>query len=485
MRARSVLALAILVGLLAAYIAFVDRGQPSTDERRADAGKILDLDSSALTRIRIEQGGTHLVLERSPGSPAAWRLTDPVEARADESRVTALLDTLRALESERSLDAAAVEDTADSEGRVAFEDRALREPRARLVLSAGNDTSNLRFGPDVPGTDSLLLGADGDGARLPGVHQVDRATIDALGSADGDWVAGWRDKRLFHASRQDIHGITLMAAGATVVLRREEGFEDRWRIDSPVRDRANDDRVASLLTAIVESRAVGFPPVATAHADEPFALGRIEAALSSREAPYVIELGSRAVDAGSDGEDGGAEAPRRARVDGRVVEVGGPLASLLDAVPDTWRDPRWTRLQVFAIAQARFADREGIATLVREDADWTLDGEGVDFTLASDLLYAVANLRSDRFLPAESLGAFATGEDAVALDVTLRDERGAAERLTLRALEDGRRVAMADDRETALVVEPDDVETLLERLRVLRSRVSRESGSAPATETDS
>lgn len=455
MRTKSLLILAAVVGLFAAYIVLVEVRLPTTDERRAAEKKVLDLEADDIVAIRIERGDAGLRLERAPagagdaatGAPI-WRLTAPLSAPADPLLAGDLAAALAALERQRTLESTTAQDAG------------IDTPRAVVVVETAGAPLRLVFGPEVPGTSSLLLAVDGRDE----VYQVPAAVIDSLERPAGDW----RDKSLFAARRGDITRVVLEgAAGRTVLARQGDDF----RIEAPVADRADPIDTSSLSTQLTSLTAERFLDEApgSADADERPQAGRIEATLAGREAPFVIELGASLPDDPD---------LRRARVDGQLVITRSRLADLLALAPGAWRDPRWTRFQVFAIDQARFGDGAGITTLVRQEGDWQRDGEAIDYAVVSDLLAAVTAIDSQNLVPVGDL-EFA-GDDAV-LEVTLRGgEEGATERLTLRRLADGRLGALADGRDAALVLETQAADTVIELLEAVR----RAPPEAPAAGDD-
>ncbi|HEY0782881.1 MAG TPA: DUF4340 domain-containing protein, partial [Thermoanaerobaculia bacterium] len=128
MRPRTLLVLLILVAGLGAFIFFVDRKLPSSEERTANAKKVLSIKKDDVTAIALTSGAigaTQVELQRvgpppaakdkgkktddalALGAPAAeWRLVKPLAARADAAAVSGLLDALTGLEKTRTIEKA-------------------------------------------------------------------------------------------------------------------------------------------------------------------------------------------------------------------------------------------------------------------------------------------------------------------------------------------------------------------------------------------
>ena len=471
MRGRTLLVLAGLVGVFAIYIVLVENRLPSTDERRASASRVLDLAADEITALHIERDGARLVIERTTRRDDAltspvWHATEPFAGRADVERAKALVAGLVGLENERTLE------------NTTLAAAGLESPRARIEVRTVEGTIPLLVGPRIPGTDSLLLSAN------QRVHQVPSSVLDALGMSSrdrggteversaGDWVDEWRDRRLFHDRRDAIERIVLTSnTGQTVLTRVAARWRFEAQLDSPIEDRADADAVARLLTTLTDLRAIDFLDDDGLESDrlprddvdeDKTVFGTVSVTIAGRTEPFVIEVGPPRT------------ASHRATVNGYAVVVESPLPALLTTVAEAWRDPRWSRSQVFAIAQARFADDAGVTTLVREDGSWHRDGDMIDFAIVSELLYAVTAIESRDFVSRSEavIGPRSKSPESL-LDITLRDEHGDAERLAIHRLDDRRLAAVSAGRDTVLLLAPDRAEDMLGHLRSVRESVAQ------------
>jgi hypothetical protein len=116
MKPKTLLVLTALVAVLAAFIWFVERDLPSSEERAERATRVLPVEPDEVAAVEIDWGGETVRLERRASheggdgegedAPAApeWRMTVPYDARADRAQVDTLLVALTGLRKSRTLE---------------------------------------------------------------------------------------------------------------------------------------------------------------------------------------------------------------------------------------------------------------------------------------------------------------------------------------------------------------------------------------------
>ncbi len=456
MRGKSVLILAGLVLALGSYVLFVERTLTSTDERRTAATRIVDFASDSVREVRIDRGGEVVHLKRAEPADTdepSWRLVEPFGGKANREQVKALLETIVALERQRTIEG------------LSRADAGLTPPRATVTMvgetgqGADRFETILEIGPDVPATDSMLLAIGGREA----VDQVDTTLWSAVSRAPGDW----RDATVLTIDRDRVHGARIIGPHGTLALTMREN--ELW-VASPYEDRANPTLGGKLLGAIAQVRAERFvdQPWDTASADA--ASSSIEIDLEGQPTPTIIRFGSPR-----------PEDPETvlARIGNETLVLRSPLTELVGIEPAGWRDPRWATLQVFGIHKAIVTDDRGTTVLARQDAEWTRDGKPVDYALASELLYAVTDLESTTIADRSALrvagsdgtpaGASGSALLTIRLESEPRDGMPSHENLSLFPLSDGRLMARTNRRDAVLLFEEAAVQTLRERLAALRA----------------
>ena len=457
MKPKTLLVLLALVAALGAFIGFVERDLPSTDERAERSKKVLGgLAAADVTALVVERDGVRLVLERQAAPAGAgksgeagaelvaspdgnWRITAPLVGRADAAAVDALVSQLVGLPRERTVEGA---------DRQAM---GLAPPRAKVTLRTAQGERVLEVGADVPASMNLALAVDG-GADLA---IAPRAFFHELTKAPGDW----RARDLFPGRRDEIETIALAAGGGSVRLAQRDG---ELRVESPFADRADRDEAGALLADLTGLRAerfldggdVGALGLAPARAT-------IEVTLAGRSEPFRLELG------GPTGEPGRFAA----RAGGQLVELSGRLAEVAGRAAESWRARAWSSLDTWSVDALTAKDASGTVALTRHEGDWKRDGTTIPYVPIGDLLAAVAGLKAERF----DEPAAATGEPALTLE--LAGSAGRRETLTLFVPRDGLVPARAAGRDVTLLLPVAGADELRAKLAAVRQAKAVEPAS--------
>lgn len=477
MKPRTLLILFLLVVALGAFVWFVERDLPGTEERAEKAKKVLTFETGDVTGLTLEAEGRTVRLETEP-EPAKpeegeesevdaglsadlpitrkWRLVEPMTAAADAGQVRRLLDSLAGLEKQRTL-----EDLDEHDA----EQLGLARPRATVTLRTGDGEVVLRVGAEVPGSDSMVVApAEGEEAYV-----VSNAVYSDLTRAPGDW----RDKALFPGERADVQSIRVSSAagaeeGATggegeagagaeaeeiLLARRGDDF---W-LESPLSDRADRDQGDRLLSDLVNLRASRFvdePPPAEELGLEPPA-GRFQVVLAGREEPFRLEVGAP-VSEGS--------VSRYVRAGGQLAEVQTDLGRWLGKEPGEWRSRKLSRFDSWEIDAATVEDSQGAVTLERSGTDWKR-GEGtIAFTPVSDLFAAVTDAEAARLLALEE-----APEAEPTLTLTFTSSAGQEEVIRLYPALAGGVPARAEGREAVLLLPADQAQEITSALAGVRA----------------
>lgn len=449
MRPRTLLVLFLLVAGLGAFIWFVERDLPGSDERAELEKRLLAVEPEEITELIIEREGAsaHLVRpasdeaesETGDEDPAAvkrrWRLLEPFDTRADNSTADRLAETLSSLEKVRSLE------------EVDPKAVGLDSPRARVTVRTPDGESVVRVGAEIPASSNMIVATDA------GTFVVAATVWSTLETAPGDW----RSKTLFPLHRGAVERVELSSAEETLALvRRDETF---W-IESPVEDLAESERVDELLDAMFGTEISAFldrPELSAEEMGLAPAARRLTVNLTGHDQPVVLELGAPAA---------GGEGDRYARIDDQVVRIGDDLDEAIADPPMEWQARAWTALEVYEIDSFRAVDGSGELLLERAGADWSRDGVKVSYSPISDFLYALAGAAGERVIDraeAERLGAD-LGDPA--LELILKGST-AEESLSLHDA-DGSGIAAREGRAYLLVLSAGTVEDLRLKLQAIR-----------------
>lgn len=406
MKPRTVVVLALVVAALGAFIWFVERDLPSSEEIAERSRKVLPVEPEEVEAVIVEWQGERVRLERAASpdpedggsgegeddgprgalAPDEWRVTEPFRARADRTAVDGLLTAVGGLDKARTLEDA---DPAEV---------GLAEPRGRVTLVTEDGERTLQVGRDVPASENVLVSL----AEAPEVHVTGRSFIARLERAPGEW----RSKDVFSVARDDVARVRLRSTAEggerSVVLAR--GDDGRFRLEEPVSDVAASDAVDRLLSDLVTLRAQRFVDGAGdgAAGEE----GEGEAAPETPPDPAELGLEPPRAVVEAELRDGG-EALR--------VELGAPVGEggeavyaraagqLFEAVTDLddaaarpareWRSRSWTEMRSFDVNRIEATGPEGEPTvaLTRDGTDWKRGEETIPHTAGSDLVFAVTD----------------------------------------------------------------------------------------------
>lgn len=449
MKPKTLLVLVALVAVLGAFIWFVDRDLPSTDERAERAKKVFaGLEAKEITALTIERDGVKIALERdaassvdsqpgpgstsvSPPESPGWRLVAPLSARADRAAVDAFVAALTGLERERTVVGA---------DRKAM---GLEPPRAKVTLRTAAGEHRLEVGAEVPASANLALAVDGSAD----VGIAPKSFWSDLAKPPGDW----RARDLFPGQRDQVERLSLAGPAGRVVLVRRAG--ELW-VESPYADRADRDAVSSLLADLTGLRAEKFLDGGDAAAMGLVpARATLEATVAGRSAPVRIELGAAAAD----------PSHVAARVDGVLVEISRRLDEAAGRTPEAWRSRSWSSFDTWSVDAVKAQDGGGALELTRHEGDWKRGAESIPYSSIGDLLYAVAGIKAERF------GEVAAPGGAPSLTLELAGAGDKHETLSVWTERDGLVPARVTGREVTLLLPKAGVDDLRTKLAAVRA----------------
>jgi hypothetical protein len=472
MRPRTLLILLALVVGLGLFIGLYERKLPSSTERAEREKKVLPVEKDEIQAVVLhsEKGDVRLERVSSPlkkdtkkkdagaipaPSTDEWRLVRPLAAPADAFAVDRLLDAITGLEKSRTID------TVDAKAV------GLDRPRGTVTLETKEGKRVLQLGAEVPTGGSLIAGLQGE----KGAYVVPDSILADVTKDAGEW----RDKQLFHGTKDDVERVTLRNGSAppVVLTKRATGFT----IDPPVNDQADRDAVETLLTDLtglsaerfVDDRGaadLGLAPPAAA----------VEVALKGGKT-LRVELGmpvnppAPTLTPTSDGEPPPPPNAdlRYARVSGAQVEVRTKLQDSATRAPEAWRSRALSALEVHQIDSATIQDDKGKIELTRAGTDWKRGGVAISYLPVSDLLFALSNSRAQKLLTPAEAGAMQAGAAKPALTVKLRGKEAGEETMILYPPQAQGVPARVSGRGVILLLQADALKQIQDKLADVRA----------------
>ncbi len=447
MKPRSVLILAALVAALAAFLWLVDRKAPSTDERSADAKKLVAIEAGDVERVVLESSAGRLVLVREATEEPAdtearrWRLEAPVDARADGDEVESFLEALTGLEVSRSF----------ADGDPA--QLGLEEPRARVTVTAAETEITIRLGAPVPASANTIADL-GPGTEF-------RVVPDSLSSDFEKAVEDWRSRELLPVASDALLELAVDSTG--VRLRRAgDGFE----LVAPFADRADRDAAREVFDGLAGLTVERFVDVVPGDAmASPLVLSL---AVEGREAPLEVRVG--APDQSEPTNEDGQTPLHYVATDEGTYLATIDFLELLSGPAAGWQSRAWTETRPIDVTgiEVLATEEDGEAlSLARSEGSWRRDGAEIDYSLASDLLYALTGVTGARGEDLVSL-ALVEPEEPAALRIRLTLDGDSSETLSLHAWNQDY-LAVGGGREFGVVVPADGVADVEAKVAALRS----------------
>ena len=356
-----------------------------------------------LTYFKSHQSPKTLNCEKRDGT---WRVTYPIEAKADTQEIEDILSELRSLQvSTFEADQAAADTPAQ------LEKTGLDTPRIQIELTDGNNTHVLDIGAEVPpenGTPRHVY--------VKSVHQHAIYTVsDDIYQLLSTSVFDLRDKRIIDFQRTDTIRIEIRQGQETTVCSKNR--DNAWELQTPTGTvKADAQAVDDLLFGVDSLKAAAFidNPVKNL-ASYGLASPSITVAFTQRgqEKPAVLHIG----DATKDGT-----VYVKAEQSDQVARVERGLIDKI-ALGAAWlRDKQVLNFHIDDAIRFTLHGEESL-TCQRLGTNWRLTApvkEEANNTEVNAIIYELDDLRADTYVPSEpALTDAVTGFSTPQLQITV------------------------------------------------------------------
>lgn len=234
MRFRTTLVLFGVLALLSLGYYFLELKEVEKEAKT----KLVSFQEEEVSSFSIRRGEKVITLERGENG---WRMSEPVEDRADEKEIIALLGNVIRAKTERTLDASgdSLADFGLQNPPIIFTVH-LKEKETPFILEVGNTT---------PAGFSVY-------ARRKGEEKILLAPDTVKTSLEKDAFA-FRSKVLLSFAQEAVQAVSLRTDSLHVRLERQE--KGKWRITEPVEVAADSGKVSDLLRSLTQDQIQGFP----------------------------------------------------------------------------------------------------------------------------------------------------------------------------------------------------------------------------------
>lgn len=194
---------------------------------------VLKFDHDKASHILI-QAADHAINFSKDGND--WRITSPIDARADFSAVENILSHLNTAQ----MKAVTANEATD------LKEYGLDKPDVTVSVSSGSSQATLTIGKKA--ADGTYYAKD---AARPIVFTVESSLVDDVKKTPDDY----RLKDLFDARAFNTTHVEIVSNGQTVTLDKQG---ETWKESSPSKKNADAGKVSALITALSDTRATAF-----------------------------------------------------------------------------------------------------------------------------------------------------------------------------------------------------------------------------------
>ncbi|MCX7591666.1 MAG: DUF4340 domain-containing protein [Kiritimatiellae bacterium] len=199
-----------------------------------------------VTWIGFDVGSTRLVLEKSPEN--RWKLTSPVEWRAEDSFVEEVLQKILRLKITSFVDVAPTN----------LAEIGLQPPA--LVVGLKSGVAARCSGGSTEG-ETMFVGKIREGSPFVYVRRVERSGVYEVGAEDVSWLCNiatnplvFLDRTVLSLPRQSVKRISLLKGGITQTVQLDD--HGQWRVVEPVLHAVAGAVVEDILLYVENLRAV-------------------------------------------------------------------------------------------------------------------------------------------------------------------------------------------------------------------------------------
>src|SRR5438034_339578 len=364
MKWKTTLVLFVIAAGVFAYLFFVERNRPGTEEATRQAQNVVNFSRDQVNCVVIQNGDDTIDIRRRDDK---WRLEIPIKDQADGSVVNNLLLDLENWQKDAAISAKEME--ADKNK---LADYGLANPKLRLKLIGPDTPPEIFFGKDAA-LESKMYVRFGNSKETFLASQSVKKAIDKK-------PEDFRDRKLTDLIMAQVVRVVVKTSAGEMELQKKG---DHWDILKPLHTRADDQKVSDLIAQVTTARIQQF--VADDRGDlHPYGLAE----------PH----GSLTLFAQNDKSAGRTDSSRGEQ--GQTLQIGGPatagekekeqvyvrfsprafvytlpkkIEEILNNKPNDLRDRHLVRVDTKILDRLTIdAPGKGKTVLARKDENWTI-----------------------------------------------------------------------------------------------------------------
>src|SRR6059058_138656 len=239
MKWKTTLILFVIAATVFAYLVFIERNRPGTEEAARRAQTVVNFDRDKIDGIVIQNGDDKIDIRKHDDK---WRLETPIKDQADASLVTNLLSELENWQKDTSISAKEME--ADKSKLADF---GLASPKLRLKLLGPGAPPEIFFGKDAALEGKMYVRFENSKETFLASQSVKKAVEKK--------PEDFRDRKLTDLIMAQVVRVVLKTSAGEMELQKKG---DHWEIAKPLHTRADDQKVSDLIAQVTTARIQQF-----------------------------------------------------------------------------------------------------------------------------------------------------------------------------------------------------------------------------------
>src|ERR1700730_1070758 len=239
MKWKTTLVLFVIAAAVFAYLFFVERNRPGTEEAARKAGNVVNFSHDKINGLVSENGADRTDCRRRDDK---WRLEIPIKDQADSSVVNNLLMDIENWQKDAAISAKEME-TAKNK----LADYGLANPKLRLKLIGPDAPPEIFFGKDAALEGKMYIRF----ANSKETFLANQSVKKAIDKKPEDF----RDRKLTDLIMAQVVRVVLKTSAGAMELQKKG---DHWDIVKPLHTRADDQKVSDLIAQVTTARIEQF-----------------------------------------------------------------------------------------------------------------------------------------------------------------------------------------------------------------------------------
>jgi len=410
MKFRTTVILTLIAAGLGLFVYFYR--SPGTEKAKTLGKMLFKIKGDLVTKFTLIGEKGRITFERREEGEDKWKIVEPIEARADDGTVSAMVSRLEFLEKKRTLAGKDYEE-------VSKQDIGLNPPKITVTVFDKEDKSEtLKIGEPTITLSRRYAAKEG----VPDeIYTIDAGLYEALDKS----LKEVRSKTVVDVDEWRVKKLDLAVQGRPEISAKK--VESRWEITKPVATRADKDKIDDLLRKLKDLKVkeyVSEKPDEAANYGLDAPLCSVSFYLDEEKATTLI-LARKKV---KEGEEEGQRGYAMVKGLGSIYEVSPYDIDDFTVSLDKIRSKKIVHFSSFYIDEFSVSRKDGAFSFSKVDNDWQMTKPKempCENKTVNDLLDKVEDLKALDFPSNKPKNLADFGLDAPAYELNYKLEPGA------------------------------------------------------------